>query len=250
MSARWDRALRLNRALAAALAAALLSAPLVVAPTVGAQAGERSRSESTPAEQSDRSRTLARLDCLTGRSRRELTLFANGTLRLKTEEEGVEKMALAELGPEELDEEVRLLDEVDLSETDAESGGPEGESVESCTLVLTLPGREPVTRRFRQFDSRSLALSRAVGVLEGIAARLEAPRPSAGGGGPERLPPDYRPEIGDVVRHADGVLYRVVAFTADGDGVELQGVEQPLTLYLARDRMAEVIVELVQRREH
>lgn len=228
----------------------LVACLLTAAPVAAQEASpppEDPAAERPAVETSDRSRRLARLDCRTALSRRELTLFANGTVRLREGEPGEEEMALAELGPDELDDAVAMLDEVDLSETDAEGGGPRGEWIQRCTLVLTLPGREREERSFRQFDSQSLALSRAVAILDGIAIRLAPPRESADGGGAERLPPDYRPRLGDVLRHADGVLYRVEAFTADGEGVELQGVEQPLVLYVSRGQMGEAFVELVRR---
>ena len=140
-----------------------------------------------------RLRIVARLDCWSTLQRRELTLFANGTLRLRAGEPGREGMSLAELGPVELEEALARLGEVDLDETDAASTGPEGDWVDRCTLELALPDREPEVRQFKRFDSISLALARALDVLEGLAVGIEEPRPPAPGGGPPRLPVDYRP---------------------------------------------------------
>lgn len=256
---------------AAALVAALTAAGCALAPSaVGAgipatavavparagagAAGERagasaSGEEQEPAAVSDRSRVLVRLDCASVLSRRELTLFANGTLRLKAGRPGAEGMSLAELGPAEVDDALALLAEIDFDETDPETTGPGGERLERCALELALPGKAPVERRFKRFDSLSLSLARALAVVDGLAGRVEEPRGGPGERGPARLPVGYAPEIGDLLRHADGTLYKVIAFTADGDGVELQGVEQPLTLYLPRGRLGEELVELVGRRE-
>lgn len=198
---------------------------------------------------SDRSRIVARLDCGSTLNRRELTLFGNGTLRLRAGEPGREGMSLAELGPDELDEAIAQLSAVDLDETDAAATGPEGAWVDRCTLELALPERDPEVRTFKRFDSISLALSRAVDLLEGLAARVEEPRAPGESEDPPRLPVDYRPRIGDVLRHLDGTLYRVIAFTSDGEGIELQGVDQPLAIYIAADRLAEEMTALVRSRE-
>jgi hypothetical protein len=230
-------------ALAAALAALLAAALAAAAQEPAEEPGVGETAVS------DRARVVLRLDCASALSRRELTLFANGTLRLKAGRPGAEAMSLAELGPAELDGALALLAEIDLDETDPESAGPEGEWLERCALELALPGREPVVRRFKRFDSLSLALARALAVVDGLAAGIEEPRGGPGDRGPARLPVGYEPAVGDLLRHADGTLYRLVAFTADGEGVELQGVEQPLTLYLPRGRLAEELIELVGRRE-
>lgn len=220
------------------------------AKTAGVEpAGQERPAGAEPRPLSDRSRVVARLDCRSSLNRRELTLFGNGTLRLRAGEPGREGMSLAELGPVELEEAIARLDEVDLGETDASATGPEGAGVDLCTLELALPDREPEVRSFKQFDSISLALSRAVGLLEGLAARVDEPRPPGESAGPPRLAVDYEPRLGDVLRHLDGTLYRVIAFTSDGEGVELQGVDQPLAIYIAADRLAEEMVALVQRRE-
>ena len=211
--------------------------------------GSTGGGEEAPPAVSDRSRVIVRLDCANVLSRRELTLFANGTLRLKAGRPGEEGMSLAELGPDELESAMVLLAEIDLDETDPATVGPEGEWVERCLLELRLPGEAPVERRFKRFDSLPLALARALAVVDGLAAGIEEPRGGPGDRGPARLPIGYEPEAGDLLRHADGTLYEVIAFTADGEGVELQGVEQPLTLYLPRGRLGEEIVELVGRRE-
>jgi hypothetical protein len=239
------------RALALSVAAGVAAAAALAVPAGAASAlqVERTRPEAEAPPLSDRSRAVARLDCRSTLQRRELTLFANGTLRLRAGEPGREGMSLAELGPVELEEALARLGEVDLDETDAVSSGPEGDWVDRCTLELALPDRKPEIRQFKRFDSISLALARALDLLEGLAVGVEEPRPPAADGGPPRLPVDYRPEVGDLLRHADGTLYQVIAFTADGEGVELQGVEQPLALYIPAGRLREEMVALVGRRE-
>ena len=51
------------------------------------------------------------------------------------------------------------------------------------------------------------------------------------------LPADYEPRTGDVLKHAgDGNRYRVVSFTSDGKGVELEGSDQPIEAPKMRTR--------------
>ena len=47
------------------------------------------------------------------------------------------------------------------------------------------------------------------------------------------LPKDYEPKPGDFVRRGDGELFEVIGFTSDGQGVELNGINQPVTIYVA-----------------
>ena len=42
----------------------------------------------------------------------------------------------------------------------------------------------------------------------------------------------------DVLRRPDGIRFRVNGFTADGSGVELVGIEHPVTIYLAKTELS------------
>ena len=64
----------------------------------------------------------------------------------------------------------------------------------------------------------------------------------------DELPADYDPRPGDVVKRVgDGALFRVIAFTGDGKGVELRGVDLPLEVYVPRDQIRNNFTELVSR---
>lgn len=206
--------------------------------------GDREPDTPDPAGGDPRSHELLRLDCATDLGHREVTLFANGTVRLRQGPPGEETMALAELNPDETATYVEQLSEVDLSETDAVSAGPGGAWVERCTLTLGLPGRRPEELRFSRFASLSLALARVVGIADTLIERAEAAGPLGTG---ERLPTGYEPAPGDVLATRDGISFEVVAFTSDGDGVELQGVDQPVTLYLRPEDLRREFVTLVSR---
>ena len=184
------------------------------------------------------------LDCSSELGRRAVTLFANGTVRLRDGRRGGEKVYLAELSPEELAGTLRRLAAEDLDETDASAGGPEGEWVERCRLDLALAGQKPASFGFARYASLSLALSRVVAVAQELGDRAQAAQAGA-----HRLPPGYVPRRGDVLERRDGARFRVVGLTSDRRGVELVGVDQPLLVYVSRDDLAGEFVALEARRE-
>jgi hypothetical protein len=181
------------------------------------------------------------LDCGSPLGRREITLFANGTVRRREGEPGKEEMGLAELSPDELEGAKRRLAEENLGEIDTLPRGVEGDWVERCALRLALAGRPARTFRFGRYDILPLPLSRVLRVVEDVAAKVADVK------GREHLPEGYDPQPGDRLKRTDGQLFEVVAFTADNKGVELWGVDQPLALYVLRAEMAREFVALVAR---
>lgn len=196
------------------------------------------RSEADP-----RSVALVRLECSSDLGRREVTLFLNGTVRVREGAAGQEQLLLGEYGPDEVAAFRRRLDEIDFSETDAVESAPDGAWVERCRFELRDERlAEPRSFGFSRYGSHSLALATAVRVVEDIALRagVESARPG--------LPADYRPEPGDRLERTDGQIFEVVGFTADGKGVELTGVIQPLTLYLPISDLRQDFVRVERRR--
>jgi hypothetical protein len=197
-----------------------------------------------PAAARSRDRTVELLDhrCRSEMGYRQVTLFANGTVRLRQEVEGELQMSLAELPPDRLDGVLNRLLEEDLSEVDAERLTPRGDWIDSCVLRLRLDeAGEELRFSHGPFDALPLALSRVLAVVAelGEGALRESSR---------SLPDGYRPRRGDVLRRVDETLFEVVGFTSDGKGVELQGVDQPLTLYLAPEDLHTLFTALVDRR--
>jgi hypothetical protein len=189
-----------------------------------------------------RSTEILRLDCANSLGRREVTLFANGTIRLREGKPGEELMGLAELGPAEYEAFSERLKAENLSEVGRLPAGVDGEWVEQCMLALDLPGQAPRIIHFGRYDTLPLPLSRLLTISQDLAAKVTTLE------GLERLPDDYEPHLHDVLRRVDGNLYRVVAFTVDGKGVELHGVYQPLAIYVQRDQLRMEFQALVSRR--
>jgi hypothetical protein len=173
----------------------------------------------------DRSLELVDHLCRTEIGSRRVTLFANGTVRLREEIDGERRLALAELPPDHLEGVLQRFLAEDLSEADTDRLTPEGDWIDRCLLRLHI--REGVGEQFSHgpFDSLPLSLSRVLSVVAELAEMTRDERSEA-------LPRGYRPQVGDILRRADDVLFEVVGWTSDGKGVELQGVEQPLTLFI------------------
>lgn len=194
------------------------------------------------ARAADRSTEIFRLDCGSTLGHREVTLFKNGTVRLREGERGKERMGLAELGPDEVAGALRRLAEEDLSQVEERARGPEGDWVEGCALSLALPDKPPRTFRYGRYDALALPLSRVLRVVDDLAAKVVVME------GAEHLPEGYEPHPGDVLKRVDGQLFEVFEFTVDHKGLEMRGVNQPLVLYVLIEQLRQEFVALVSRR--
>jgi hypothetical protein len=180
--------------------------------------------------------------CQSPLGRREVTLFANGTVRVREGEPGKEGMELAELNSEELQGALNRLAEENLKEIDQLPHGVDGEWVERCDLLLALAGRPARSFRFGRYDSLPLSLSRVLRVVEDCAAKVAAVKSK------EHLPDDYDPHPGDVLKRTDGQRFEVVSFSSDDKAIELWGVDQPLTLFVLRVELRREFVALLERK--
>lgn len=193
----------------------------------------------------DRSTEILRYDCLTDATRREVTLFANGTIRLRDGVIRHEWMGLAELGPDELTAYLNRLTGEDLSQDRSPERGVEGNWIERCELKLQLPGKPSQSYRFGHYDPLPLNLSRVVRIVKELEEKIQVLREAEG---KQELPVDYEPRPGDVLKRLeDGALFRIVAFTGDSKGVELQGVDLPLQMFVPKDQMRQSFTAVVSR---
>lgn len=190
-----------------------------------------------------RSRVLLRRECLGENGRADVTLFANGTIRLREGEEPERSMRLGELPRDVLEAYVNRLEEIDLTETS--TGLPETELkwIGHCEIQLDLGDGEPRVFHFGRFESLSLALARVNGLVDELVVEVEERMPRG------NLPRDYVPRAGDVLVRADGARFRLIGYTSDKNGIELQGIDQPLTIYVPVEDVDEWFTELVSREE-
>ena len=196
-----------------------------------------------------RSTVILRYECASDIGRREVTLFANGTVRLREGPPGEETMQLGELDPVALDGFRVRLEEEDLEGLRGDYRNVEGDWIERCVLELperraaaSTPGGAPWRFRFSRYGTLPLALSRVVRIAEEVGAVAEGER------GPG-LPEGYEPVRGDVLERADGSRFQVVNLTGEGKGVELRGVDSPLTIYVPLEELSGEFSDLVSRKE-
>jgi hypothetical protein len=190
---------------------------------------------------SERLVEVLRLDCASRIGRREVTLFGNGTIRLRDGPIGKEWMGLAELAPEELAGTLRRLAQEDLADASRVPPGVAGDWVEKCDLVLELPGQPARKFFYGRYDPLPLGLYHVQRLAEELAGKVAVLR------GAERLPERYEPRLGDVLKRTDGSHYRVVNFTSDRKAVELDGLDQPLHLVVLKEQMRLEFVAIVSR---
>jgi hypothetical protein len=197
-----------------------------------------------PAQGDDRSTEVLRYECRTDVARRETTLFANGTVRLRKGQIGNEKMGLVELAPDKLEGFLNRLAAEDLSEAKSPEKGPEGSWIERCELRLQLPGKSLQTYQFGQYDPLPLNLSHVVRIAKELEKKVPIVTES------DDLPANYEPRPGDVLRRTgDGFRFRVVSFTSDGKGIELEGIDQPFEIYVPKDQIRKKFTALLSRTE-
>jgi hypothetical protein len=195
-----------------------------------------------PVRADDRSTEILRYDCRTDVAMRETTLFANGTIRLRKGQIGNEWMGLTELNRDKLQGFVNRLAGEDLAESKSPDKGPEGPWIEHCELRLQLPGKDLQAYQFGQYDPLPLNLSHVVRIAQELEKKVPVVKER------DDLPADYEPRRGDVLKHlGDGNRFRVMAFTADDRGIELEGIDQPIELYIPRDQIRKKFTALLSR---
>lgn len=189
-------------------------------------------------------RQVLRLDCASSLGRRDVALFSDGVIRLREGPPGEERLTLYDLDPDRLQGFLaRLAEETPPDTGDLSTRGPGGGWVESCRLMLDLAGRERVEFSFARYDALSLARARLVSIARELGRIAEEALDATA------LPPGYEPQPGDVLKRRDGVRFRVVRPTGDGSGVELQGIDQPLTVYIPVGAIRGEFVALVSRED-
>lgn len=189
----------------------------------------------------DRSREVVRRDCSTTLGRNEVTLFGNGTIRLREWLGDAATLQLAEMGRDELAAYERRLAAIDFRESERRPDGVSGDWLERCSLHLALGNAPPRSFVYGRLDTHDLALASLIRIVDELAATAAARAVSG------LLPSDFVPRQGDILARFDGVEFEVMGFTADGKGVELRGRVDPLTIYVPRSDLPVHFRELIRR---
>jgi hypothetical protein len=153
-----------------------------------------------------------------------------------------DEMRLAELDPEEVQAYIRRLEGEDLSEVPEGRDEVLGAFVERCLIDLQLPDRDRQRFFFGAFDSLPLGLSRLNAIIDDMYREAIDLAPEGG------LPRNYFPEPGDILIRTDGHRFEVIALTSDRKGVELHGLDDPLTVFVAIEALRQQFTGLAERR--
>ncbi len=259
MNVRWVRSAQATfrsagSARPATRGAAVVPAVLLVLLVLPARAGFAA---AAAASQDPRATPVLSRECTSDLGRETLTLFWNGTIRLRTElrsEPGTDlhrgaerrerKTWLGELAGDELEAYVARVRAESLREVESSRRGVVGSWVERCELVLTEEPAAPARRyAWGRYDALPLGLRRVLDVVEDLALRVDRTVPPIEA---PSLPVDYQPRVGDVLRRHDGAEFRIVAFTGVGGGIELVGRDQPLVIYVLTAELRRSFVAVVK----
>lgn len=191
----------------------------------------------------DRSHEVLDYHCRTEIGERRITLFGNGTVRVWDGLDEEMEMELGELSPPERDGYLNRLRELEFREAHTFAApSARGRWVQHCRLALELEAGERQVFAWGELDSLPLSLSRLRRIAEEIGGETRT-------SGYFDLPADYEPQRGDVLERLDGQRFEILGWTADKKGLELQGIDQPLNIYIRPEDLRQEFVALVSRRD-
>lgn len=192
---------------------------------------------------SRRSTELLRYECRQQTYLRDITLFANGTVRLREGISGARSLMLVELERDELAHAIERIREVDLSETDSSYQSGLGDEMESCKLRVDSKGIGEIQEvEFGRLEVSTLAINQLIEIAEELGKKTRALSDES-----REIPLDFQPRRGDILRRFDGLLFEVAYFSANGLEVELEGINQPMTLVVPIMDLTEVFDSIESR---
>jgi hypothetical protein len=195
-------------------------------------AGALTSHQATAGDRDSRSLEILDYSCASRNGEQWLTLFGNGTVRLRERSSPDDQWSLRlfELSHDEVaGYRARLQEHAHDREFDGNAGGPSGEWVEQCRIAVLLDEGEQLTYRFAPIESLPLGLSPLLAVADELIGRVREGHRS------EKFPVGYRPQRGDVLIGHDGARFRIERFTGDGRGLELVALDSPLVLYVSAE---------------
>lgn len=180
---------------------------------------------------------------------RELTLFLDGTVRLRVRDKEGEEVRLGQLEAGQLGRTYGQLRAIQQGigregkewSRSAAGHGISGEFLQDCEAELRLPDLEKKLFLFSPLEIPPLWIGQLRQIAEDLAGETE-PLQHRG------LPKDYQPRFGDLLRRRDGVVFRFVGATSDKKAWIVEQVGQPLTTYYPVADRDEIFVGLVESR--
>lgn len=181
---------------------------------------------------------------------RELTLFLDGTIRLRVRDQEGGEVRLGDLDEEGLARVYATLRSTqagigregkEWTASPSQGRGFSGEFLQDCEVRLRLPNLEQKSFRFSPMEITPLWLGQLRQLAEDLAERTEPMVHRA-------LPRSYQPRYGDLLRRRDGVIFRYVGATSDHKAWIMEQVGQPITTYFAVEDLDEIFVAVVESR--
>ena len=178
--------------------------------------------------------------------RRDITLFGNGTVRLRQGSWEDQALFLDELDPPAMAAALERIegafDDRDQSFERLPRAALEGPWVERCEVRVELADRDRYVYRYSRFDVPPLEVARLVQLAEDLG-RLARPLDA-----PQSLPRGYGPAPGDVLIDRQGHRYVVIRLTSDGRGVEVEARHEPVRSFHALEALRQVFVDVEPRK--
>ncbi len=199
-----------------------------------------------PAATDDRSTEVLRFDCGTDLARREVTLFANGTIRLR---DGAARQrgdgARSSWGRTSCRGSSTVSPAEDLEDVTEPRPGARGDLGRALRAAArSSPGRSPRPTASATTIPSPLNLSQVVHIADELAEKVEMVKER------DEIPVDYEPGAGGRAEagRATAPASASCAFTARQEGDRAaRGSTQPLEIYVPRDQVRKKFTALVSR---
>lgn len=190
---------------------------------------------------------LFRHSCESHLGEREVTLFLDGTIRLRLEDPEGEETNSGSLKPENVARTYSTLKSIQTAIGDQDQknwsrftqpGGITGELLRRCEIYLNLPDLAPEIFHFTTMEGGPLWLEQLRLLSEELGDRTVKQIYRG-------LPAAYRPKFGDLLRRRDGAVFRFVGMTSDKKAWMVEQVGQPTTTYYSAEEISQVFIGLV-----
>lgn len=186
---------------------------------------------------------LFRRQCREGEREIEISLFANGTIRVRRGL-GYGSISLGQLSDFQFAHFLRsIAGETEAAysfiDFDLSSTGPADSASETCEIAVRLPERREITFVYGEFDAPPLWVSGLAAVGDELDSLTQPSRVS-------EIPIGYLPSPGDFLRRRDGSLFQIVGLTTDGKAVILDSPLQPLREYYPLTDIPKHFVSLIR----
>ncbi len=178
--------------------------------------------------------------CKSNKRLEDITVFDDGTVAYKKKIEEATEVKLGYLTLEDVKNITTKVLKLLKSVKRYTENKIDGENLVKCELRLSY-NKKKYRFTYLQLDTIDPALATAVAVVWQLKNLTSFSLSS--------LPYKYKPKIGDLLLSKDGKKFKVVGYTSDGKGIELENVDSPLVIYLPIEEVKEYFVKLLNKQD-